>query len=93
MSKFNLSVVVFSFFLALPVFAKDSQDRKKLIEMHEKMAHQHRVAAKCLKAGKSVEECNNEAMKGCPMMDSGHCPFMDNNMMGSKGSDSMKMNQ
>jgi hypothetical protein len=89
MSKISLSVVAFSLFLALPVFANDSQDRKKLIEMHEKMAKQHMVAAKCLKAGKSVEECNNEAMKGCPMMNSGHCPFMDNNMMGGNSMDKM----
>lgn len=53
-----------------------SEDRKSLIEMHEKMAERHRVAADCLKANRPIDECNREAMKGCPMMKSGTCPFM-----------------
>ena len=55
-------------------------DIKSRIELHAKMAVHHQKAADCLKAGGSVEKCNQEAMKDCPMMKSVHCPFMEDHM-------------
>lgn len=62
------------------VDAPKELDTKSRIELHEKMAAHHQKAADCLKAGGSVQNCNKEAMKDCPMMKTGHCPFMDENM-------------
>ena len=52
--------------------------RKEKIEFNEKMSERFKIAAECLKAGKPLDDCNDEAMKGCPMMGKG-CPFMDHN--------------
>lgn len=69
--------------LAVTPLAFAAEDRPALIEMHEKMAAAHKKAADCLKAGKPVKDCNREAMKDCPMMNTGMCPFMgDMGMMG-----------
>jgi len=72
-----------------PTFASAQEgkekDRQARIEMHEQMARQHQKAAKCLKAGKPVKECHQEAMKGCPMMKSGKCPFMEDMGMSRGG--------
>lgn len=71
--------LAFTLLLAFPALAGErakAPDRKELVSMHEKMAERHQAAADCLKANKPVDECNREAMKGCPMMKSGTCPFM-----------------
>lgn len=70
---------------------KASDVMKSKIELHEKMAVLHQKAADCFKAGGSVEKCNGEAMKDCPMMKSAHCPFMEDHMDG--GMDHMMKNK
>lgn len=70
--------------------AKES-DTKSKIELHEKMATHHQKAADCLKAGDPVEKCNKEAMKDCPMMKTGHCPFMDGGIENMSDKDHMNM--
>lgn len=67
--------------IGLPAYGADAakpkeDDRQTVIEIHEKMAERHRVASSCLKANRPVADCNREAMKECPMMKSGMCPFM-----------------
>lgn len=75
--------LLFFFITVAPIYgadgAKDPGNKSK-IELHEKMASHHKMAADCLKAGGSNETCNKEAMKDCPMMKTGKCPFMDKDM-------------
>lgn len=79
-------LIVVTFFSSIGLAHEiTEQQRKEKIEMHEKMAERHKVAAECLKAGKSLDDCNMEAMKGCPMTGE-NCPFtekghMDKEMM------------
>src|SRR5882724_13057517 len=74
----TFAVLVFS----SQVFAHHitEEQRKEKIEFNEKMSERYKVAAECLKAGKPLDDCNNEAMKGCPMMGK-NCPFMEKGHM------------
>jgi hypothetical protein len=56
------------------------EQRKQKIELHEKMAEHHKMAAECLKAGKPLDVCNAEAMHDCPMMGK-NCPFIEKGHM------------
>jgi hypothetical protein len=80
MNGLIIGVLTLSF--AIVAFGHEitAEQRKEKIEMHEKMAEHHKMAADCLKAGKPLDECNNEAMKGCPMMGK-DCPFMEKGHM------------
>lgn len=75
-------ISVFAFALSTQSYAeqKEKPDRKELVQMHQEMAKRHNEAAKCIKAGRSIDECNQQAMKNCPMMKSGNCPFMGDGM-------------
>jgi hypothetical protein len=53
-----------------------ADQRKQKVEMYEKMSERFKVAADCLKENKALDDCNAEAMKGCPMMGK-DCPFME----------------
>lgn len=77
-----LSVIITVVLFSVGAFAHGmkteltAEQRKEKIQMHEKMAEHHKMEADCLKAGKSLDECNDEAMKDCPMMGK-DCPFMN----------------
>lgn len=47
--------------------------RTDAIALHEKMAVLHQQAAECLKSGKSLDECKNQMMKGCPAAEIPQC--------------------
>jgi hypothetical protein len=78
----NLTSIVIMAFLSSAGLAHEltDQQRKEKIELHEKMAERHKVAAECLKSGKSPDDCNMEAMKGCPMTGE-NCPFVEKGHM------------
>lgn len=68
--------------LARSAETKTEQKTQEMLQMHRKMAELHKQAADCIESGRPMKDCHNEAMKGCPMTKSGHCPFMGD--MGTK---------
>jgi predicted small metal-binding protein len=75
-SGFTLSL----FSVIAPAHEITAEQRKQKIETYEKMSMQYKTAAECLKQNKPLDECNTEAMKGCPMMGK-DCPFMEKGHM------------
>lgn len=62
--------------LARSADTKTEQKTQEMLQMHRKMAELHKQAADCIESGRPMKDCHNQAMKECPMMKSGHCPFM-----------------
>jgi hypothetical protein len=78
----NIGLTIVALLLSVGAIAHEitAEQRKEKIEFNEKMAERYKVAADCLRAGKPLDDCNNEAMKGCPMMGE-NCPFMEKGHM------------
>ena len=62
-----------------------SANDKSMMMMHEKMGKMHMSAAKCMKAGKSMSDCNDMMMKDCKMekMGDDKCKQMMSDMEGA----------
>jgi hypothetical protein len=56
------------------------ETRKQKVELYQKMSEQYKLAAFCLESGKSLDDCNAEAMKACPMVGK-DCPFTEKGHM------------
>ena len=53
-------------------------------ELKKDMADMYQKMAECLRTDKSVDQCSQDAMKNCPVMEkTGHCPI--NEGMGAAG--------
>ena len=70
------------------VNTKTEGDRASKIKMNEQMVETHQKMADCLKSDKSMEDCDSEMMKSCPMAKSGkNCSMMG--MMGDQNMENM----
>jgi hypothetical protein len=80
MKQLVVLALIFGFSSVTFAHAITEEQRKEKIEFNEKMSERYKAAAECLKAGKPLDDCNKEAMQGCPMMGK-NCPFMEKGNM------------
>ncbi len=61
-------------------------------ELKKDMADMYQKMAVCMRTDKSVEQCSQDAMKNCPVMEkTGHCPINEGMGAAGKGAGGKKM--
>lgn len=63
----------------------DAAQRRKISDMHKKMAAMHAQMSTCLESNKSVEQCHRVMKETCSTSFGGPCPMQSQGHMGGSG--------
>lgn len=89
MNCFSKLLIAAGFLTATSAIGCASHSMAGHTSHQEMMAQMHEDMAKCLRSGKTTQECHAEMKKNCPMMKDGKCPMMEEMMGKDKMGDGM----